>query len=227
MKKFINLLVLLITLSPAFAQEWETVKIDSVVLVKLPKGFTKTDTVNKYSLVANSPFGTILIFKSEDTPKVTPDIEKERHLRKFYDNYLTSIKELSSASSIKDEKDNLLGKLKVKDFTLQTDSGSGILYRDFRILHTNGATYIFEFLYKDIHKEYALPEREQFFNSIVLNDNLESADQFTNAEVKSEGHSNKSNYFIAGGISLILFAIMIIFKYRRKQTPAGLKHKLP
>ena len=216
MKKIIFFLTLSFFASSAYPQTWETVQIDSAVSVKLPKGFTKTESDKKYSLYAVSPFGTILIFKALDNPKVTPDIEKERHLKNYYDDYISNIKKSSTDAIIKDEKDGKLGELKVKDFTLQTDSGSGIVYRDFRILHANSATYTFEFLYEDIHKEYALPEREKFFNAIEVNENLEKSDQFTSESFGSETTDYSRMYLIGGAILLVLVLGIIVYSIRRK-----------
>lgn len=217
MKKLIFLLTIYLTPFLSFAQTWETLKIDSAVSVKLPKGFTKTETDKKYSLVAISPFGTILIFKSPDKSQVTPDIEKERHLQQYYDDYIKNVKRSSADAIIKDEKDSFLGELKVKDFTLQIDSGSGVLFRDFRILHANSATYTFEFLYQDIHKEYALPEREKFFNSIEVNEKLNRSDQFTSESLNTDTPDN-SKYLIWGIIVVVLAGGMIIIMVLRKKN---------
>jgi hypothetical protein len=200
----------------SLAQTWDTFKIDSTVSVKLPKGFRKIETDKKYSLAARTSFGTILFFKTPDIPLVTPDIEKDRHLKSFYDSYIKSVKTSSSDALISGEADNLIGELKVKDFTLQTDTGGGIMFRDFRILHANGATYIFEFLYQKIHKEYAIPERDKFFNSIEVNENLNRSDQFTSKSLNPEKPDN-TNYLIFG-IIVVLFVIgLTIFLVLRKK----------
>lgn len=220
MKKIIFVLALFIFPYLSFSQTWETVKIDSAVSVKLPMGFTKSEKDKKYSLVAVSPFGTIMIFKTPDRPLVTPDIERQKHLQDYYDDYISNIKQSSPDAIVKDEKDTLLGKLTVKDFTLQIDSGSGILYRDFRILHANSATYTFQFLYQDIHKEYALPERERFFNSIEVNESLNPTDQFT-AESLNAGKPDNTMYLIVGSAAVLLtIGLVIFFIVRRKKKRA-------
>ncbi|HQS51835.1 MAG: hypothetical protein B7X86_08365 [Sphingobacteriales bacterium 17-39-43] len=145
--------------------------------------------------MARTSFGTILIFKVPDNPQITPDIEKDRHLKNYYKNYIKSVKQSSKSGIITDEKDNLIGELKVKDFTLKIDTGSGILLRDFRILHTNGATYTFEFLHENVHKEFAVPEREKFFNSIEVNETISSSDQYTSQAPNSDSPDN-SKYLI-------------------------------
>lgn len=220
MKKIIFVLALFILPYLSFSQTWETVKIDSTVTVKLPIGFTKSEKDKKYSLVAVSPFGTIMIFKTPDRPLVTPDIEQQKHLQDYYDDYISNIKQSSPDAIVRDEKDTLLGKLTVKDFTLQIDSGSGILYRDFRILHANSATYTFQFLYQDIHKEYALPERERFFNSIEVNESLNPTDQFT-AESLNAGKPDNTMYLIVGSAAVLLtIGLVIFFIIRSKKKNA-------
>lgn len=217
MKPLILILTLLILSNISYAQEWEIVKIDSTVSVKLPKGFSKTDKDDKYSLVAVSPWGTILIFKTLDDKMSTPDIEKDKHLKKYYDDYIKNVRTVSPGANINDEKDGKLGALKVKDFTLQIDTGSGVLYRNFRLLHASSATYIFEFLYQDLHSEFAVPEKEKFFNSIEVNEQLGKTDQYTSDEINDNNAASKKYLYwaIPGGIVLIGFAFFLLQKRNR------------
>ncbi len=222
MKAIILTLALFILSNTSYSQEWETVKIDSTVSVKLPKGFNKTEKNDKYSLVAVSPWGTVLIFKTLDDPMVTPDIEKDKHLQKYYDDYINNVRTVSTGSIIKDEKDAMLGELKVKDFTLQIDTGSGVLYRNFRLLHASSATYIFEFLYQDLHSQFAVPEKEKFFNSIQVNENLSKTDQYTSAEINDNNAASKKYLYwaIPGGVILIAL-IMFLLKKRKSKFISG------
>jgi len=205
MKKLIILLAIYLIPFLSRAQTWDTFRIDNAVSVGLPKGFTKTETKQQFSLVARSSFGTILIFKVLDNPQITPDIEKDRHLKHYYENYIKSVKQSSKSGIITDEKDNLIGELKVKDFTLQIDTGSGVLLRDFRILHANGATYTFEFLHENVHKEFAVPEREKFFNSIEVNETISSSDQYTSQAPNSDSPDNTKYLILL--IMVVLLAI--------------------
>jgi len=205
MKKLIILLAIYLIPFLSQAQTWDTFRIDNAVSVGLPKGFTKTDTKKQFSLVARSSFGTILIFKVPDDPQITPDIEKDRHLKNYYENYIKSVKQSSKSGIITDEKDNLIGELKVKDFTLKIDTGSGVLLRDFRVLHANGATYTFEFLHENVHKEFAVPEREKFFNSIEVNETISSSDQYTSQAPNSDSPDNNKYWILL--IMIVLLAI--------------------
>lgn len=205
MKKIIILLAIYLIPFLSQAQTWDTFRIDNAVSVGLPKGFTKTDTKKQFSLVARSSFGTILIFKVPDNPQIMPDIEKDRHLRNYYENYIKSVKLSSKSGIITDEKDKLIGKLKVKDFTLKIDTGSGVLLRDFRVLHANGATYTFEFLHENVHKEFAVPEREKFFNSIEVNETISSSDQYTSQAPNSDSPDNTKYWILL--IMVVLLAI--------------------
>ncbi|MES3018984.1 MAG: hypothetical protein V4721_14450 [Bacteroidota bacterium] len=216
MKIFNLILALFILSNTAYSQDWETVKIDSTVTVKLPKGFTQSEKDDKHSLVAVSPWGTILIFKTPDNPAVTPDIEKDKHLKKYYDDYIKNVRTVSSSSLIKDEKDGLLGELKVKDFTLQIDTGSGVLYRNFRLLHASGATYIFEFLYQDLHNQFAIPEKDKFFNSIEVNEQLDKTDQYTSDEINNNNAASKKYLYWAIPAGILVIALIAFLLRKRK-----------
>ncbi|WP_411274070.1 hypothetical protein [Daejeonella sp.] len=214
MKSLLLIIILFIISNTSSAQDWETVRIDSTVSVNLPKGFTKTEKNDKYSMVAVSPWGTILIFKTPDDEMSTPDIEKDKHLKKYYNDYIKNVRTVSTGSIIKNERDSKLGALNVKDFTLQIDTGSGVLYRDFRLLHASSATYIFEYLYQDLHSEFAVPEKVKFFNSIEVNEQLNMSDQFTSDEINDNNTASKKYLYwaIPGGIALIGLAFFLLRK---------------
>ncbi|MCF8453857.1 MAG: hypothetical protein K9G42_11675 [Pedobacter sp.] len=79
------------------------------------------------------------------------------------------------------------------------------MLRDFRILHANGATYTFEFLHENVQKEFAVPEREKFFNSIEVNETISSSVQYTSQAPNSDSPDN-SKYLI-WFIMIVLLAI--------------------
>ena len=216
MRTIILILALFILSNRSYSQDWETVKIDSTVSVKLPKGFNKTEKNDKYSLVAVSPWGTILIFKTLDNPMVTPDIEKDKHLKQYYDDYINNVRTVSTGSIIKDEKDGMLGDLKVKDFTLQIDTGSGVLYRNFRLLHASSATYIFEFLYQDLHSQFAVPEKEKFFNAIEVNEQLDKTDQYTSDAINDNNPMSKKYLYWAIPVGITLLVLIVFLLRKRK-----------
>lgn len=214
MKRIVLLSLVLSIIYPAFSQEWKTVVIDSVVSVKVPylKAVQKDKT---YDLATETGFGKVFVFKTADDAKITPDIERDKHLMKYYKQYIGIISK-SSKGKILDVKDGLIGQLKIKDFTLETDTGTGVLYRSFRILHANNYTYTFEFLYEGVQKEYALPERDQFFKSISVNEALEKKDQYTSEALNTaNGNGNNKIWMIAGGVVLLLLVLYFIFRSRK------------
>ena len=215
MKKIIVLTTLsyFITLT-AFAQRWERVHLDSIVSVELPAGYTKTDTINQTIYSAISQFGNIIIVKTPDVPAKMPDIEKKKHLQNYYDNYLNKIK-TSTKGMISHERDTMLGDLHVKDFTLEVDSGRGKQYRNFRILHENCATYTFEFLYEDVHKDLGREDNDHFLNSIKFAFNPTVQSQFT-AESNANKPAPDNLVWIAATVVLIIIIILIIIWLSRR-----------
>lgn len=216
MKRILILLSIAAFSLNAYSQPWKTVKIDSALSVKLPKGFNKTTPDDQKNFSATTGFGTILIFKDPDNPETTQEIGKEKQLQKYYDDYIARVKASSKDGIISNEKDTLIGKLNVKDFKLETDSGSGKQYRFFRILHANDATYTFEFLYQDIHEEFALKEKDEFFNSITFTENLNKQDQFTDDAIVKPA-DNTNTWLVAGGGALLAIVIIIVALSRRKK----------
>jgi len=197
----------------AGAQEWPTVKIDSAVSVQLPAGFAKTDTANQVQVLASSDYGTIMVFKSDDNPEIM-EIEKDSHLEKYYKNYVNTVGSSAAGGNIINEKSTRLGDLKVKDFTLQVDSGGGKQYRDFKILHANGATYTFEFLYGYLHKNLVKPEKDRFFKSISVTEALDRQDQYTSPGIVQQNQISPL-WIVAGGA--VIVTLIVFFIVRRKR----------
>lgn len=220
MKKLIIIYLSIFTAIPLFAQKWKPAKLDDSVQVSLPGGFTKTDTLGQTLFNADSPFGQILITKQPDDPSTTPNIEKVDQLKKYYDNFVSKIKS-SSKGNISDARDTLIGKLRVKDFKLSVDTGSGKQYRNIRVLHVNSATYTFQFLYKEIHEGYAREESETFFNSIKIPPDATVDAQFTDPQnTTGEKPAGSTNYVLIGVIAGVILLIVIIILLRKRK-----KHK--
>ncbi|MEJ6979197.1 hypothetical protein WG906_01970 [Pedobacter sp. P351] len=214
--KTLFLLFLCFVPSILFSQEWKPYKIDDSVQVSLPTDFTKVDTLGQTSFTAKTSFGYIQITKQSDNPSTTPDIEKLRHLNSYYDNFVSRIRSSAKDGSIINEKDTLLGNLHVKDFTLAVDSGSGKQLRNIRILHENSATYTFQYLFQDIHEEYAAPESKLFFESIKIPPAIDVESQFTSPE-NTTGDTPSGNTSIYIGAGLILLIIVGILFYLKKK----------
>lgn len=217
MKKSLSTFLFYFITISLFAQ-LKPYKIDDSVQVSLPAGFKKTDTLGQTQITAETSFGFIQIAKQADNPHTTPDIEKAKHLDRYYDDFVKRIKKSSKTGTISHEKDTVLGKLRVKDFTLEVDSGSGVQIRNFRLLHENGATYSFQFLYKDISKEYAIPESKAFFESIKTTESLTLASQFTTPG-NTTGKAPRSNTRLYIGIgAALLIILLLLFFLRRKRN---------
>jgi len=216
--KNIHLTLIILFLSVAtYAQNWKPYKIDDSVQVSLPQGFERKDTLGQTVINAQSSFGNVLITKLPDNPHTTPDIEKEKHLKKYYDDFVKQIKSSAKDGVISDEKDTLQGHLRVKDLTLAVDSGSGKQFRNIRVLHVNSATYTFQFLYKEMHKDYAAPELTNFFNSIKIPPDASLQAQFTNpANTTGESPYGNRNLLIGVVAGVVVLIILYLLLRKRK-----------
>jgi hypothetical protein len=213
--KNLFLFVLVFACLQSYSQGWKTVKLDTTVSFQLPAGFQKSKSDSASSFSATTTFGTILIFKSIDNPIVTPDIEKDKHLTDFYNEYIERVKTSSGDGKISGEKDTLIGDLKVKDFTLEIDTGSGAEMRKFRILHANNATYAFEFLFQKMHTEFADEECVKFFNSINVTEGVTRADQYNARAEEGDGGVNP---YLVGLAVLAVIALIIYLVIRKKKV---------
>lgn len=217
MKNIIYIYLIIFLSMPVWAQKWKPVKIDDSVQVSLPGDFTRSDSTGQMVVTSNAAFGNIIITRLKDNPSTTPDIEKLKHLNQYYSDFVKQIQK-SSKGKIVTEKDTVMGKLHVKDFTLAIDSGNGVNLRQVRVLHEAGATYTFQFLYKEIHAEYAGEVQDQFFNSIKIPPESGIKTQFTSPETTTgiPPHGSSKNLWIAGvSILLILIIAWVIKKIRK------------
>lgn len=217
MKKLIFFYLLITAAIPGFAQKWKPTNLDDSVQVSFPSGFTKKDTLGQTLFNADTPFGQIQITKQPDDPSTTPNIEKVDQLKRYYDNFVQQIQS-TSKGVISEERDTVIGKLRVKDFKLAVDTGSGKQYRNIRILHVNSATYTFQFLYKDIHEQYAPEESNTFFNSIKIPPEATVSTQFTEPEnTTGKKPSGGTNYTLIGIIASVILLIVVIILLRKRK----------
>lgn len=217
MKNIIIYLFLSFTVVATNAQTWKSIQLDSAVSIQLPYTYVLKDTLGQKILTSKLSHGDVQILVTPDNPVKTPDIEKKKHLLKFYDNYLKKIQASSSSGTINNEKDGKLGDLYYKDFTLEVDSGRGKQHRDFRVLHENGATYVFQLLYQGMHEEYIEEDRKTFFNSIKIANNPGLETQFTeNADGKTDTDTQRI-LLMAGSVLLIAIIIFLVMRSRKKK----------
>ena len=219
MRSLILIPALIIISFLAQGQEFKPHKIDDSVQVSIPPTFQEKDTLGQHIISAATQFGNVLIVKTPDDPNRTPDIKKKSHLDAFYENYVKNIGASVQGGVITDEKDTVINNLRYKDFALQADSGGGKQFRNFRIVHVNSATYIFQFMYQEVHKEFAAPNMKLFFESIKIPPEATVANQFTEPENTTGAPPAGSNLSLIGWIvgAVVLVVVIIVFVVRRKK----------
>src|SRR4051794_35903997 len=123
MKKIIlSLSIMLISLA-GFSQALKPVKIDSLVTVSLPEGFTKKDTLGQQIYQGTASLGNILVLRVPNANN--KPLNKEKDLKDVFKNYINGIQKQSVNGSVMYPRDTTIGKLEGKVFTLRIDnSGS-------------------------------------------------------------------------------------------------------
>lgn len=216
MKHTVWLFLSMLISASVSAQNWKPVRIDDSVQVSLPADFARSDTGAQVMITARPSFGNILITRQEDNPQATPDIEKVKHLHKYYDDFVKRIRN-NSEGIITEERDTVIERLHMKEITLAVDSGSGKSFRKIRILHEAGATYTFQFMYKDMHEQYAQKSIDTFFSSIRIPPDAGVVSQFTkpgDTTGKAPGQT-RWTYWAIGGAILLVIILLIVRRFRR------------
>lgn len=214
MKKiFIGLSLILFALA-GFGQRLKTVKLDSLVSVSLPADFRMTDTLGQQTYTASAQYGYIIVSRSPN-PQGNKTLQKEKDLNNVFKEYIQKVQSSLTDGNVTKDHDTIINNLEVRDFTLTTDTGSGVQLRKFRILYTKPVTYTFQYLYDEIRKEVAKNEKDAFFKSITIAPGLNGTDQYA-----FYGKVTKLNALIivcvAAGIIIIVLIILLMRKRRRK-----------
>src|SRR5579859_6898485 len=179
MKKLMFLFAILFSAKTVFAQGYKPVKIDSLVTISMPAGYTQKDTLGQHIYTATTDFGYVVAMV-EPNAKNNQPLKKEKDLNNVLKTYISGIQKQSGNGSTENVRDTTVGTLKAKVFTLSTDDGSGnIQYRDFLLIYTKDATYTFQYDYPEIRADMVKAEARAYFSSIKLSPELQRDDQYT------------------------------------------------
>jgi hypothetical protein len=218
MKKLSLLFGLLFSVITAFGQGFKPVKIDSLVTISMPAGYTQKDTLGQHIYSANTDLGYMITIV-EPNAKSNQPLKKEKDLNNVFKKYIKGIQSQTANGSAQNVRDTTIGKLKGKAFTLYTSDGSGDAeYRNFVLIYTKDATYSFQYGFVDARKELIKSEEKSYFSSIKLSPELQRNDQYTDTTGSSSSLSTNSVIEIAGGV-LVVFAVvwLIFFRNRRNE----------
>ncbi|MDN5285140.1 MAG: hypothetical protein JWR38_1414 [Mucilaginibacter sp.] len=217
MKKIILSLTFILFAAFGFSQALKPVKIDSLVTVSLPKGFTKKDTLGQQIFTGSSSMGYIVVIRSKNAPNNKP-LDKERDLNQVLKTYIDGIQKQSRTGSVMYPRDTTIGTLKAKVFTLRIDNsgstGESPQLKSFILIYTQDVTYTFEYNYPEQRAELVKAELNAFSSSIKLAPDLKRNDQYIS---NAKGLSFGAKVGIYGGIPLVIIIIMITVIRRKKR----------
>lgn len=213
MKKIlINFSLILLGL-PAFCQTQKVVQLDSLVSVTLPADYAKRDTLGQQTYTASSQYGFMVASRSPN-PSTNKTLKKERELNNIFKEYIRKVQASMSSGTIINNHDTIINQLEVRDFTVRTDTGSGVQLRKFRILYTKPVTYTFEYLYDESRQDVGKKEIDGFFNSIKTDPSLDGRDQYLTFG-KWQGLSGTVIVLIISAVLIIVFIILVIRRKRK------------
>jgi hypothetical protein len=218
MKKLMIFLSMIMLIDRTYAQKkyyLDPVAIDNSVTVSLPKEFNKTNVNGQESFAANGQYGTMFVIRASN-PATAKDVKNADGLDKVFKEYVKKVQNSSGKGVILEDHDVTMGKLTARDFTLQTDTGSGLQSRHFRLIYTKNITYTFEYLYDDVSKDIAAGEMNAFFSSIKTDAGLDQTDQYVVST--QTDHSVFTKIILFGLIPLALIIGIVIYFKRRDDT---------
>ncbi|XHR93075.1 hypothetical protein ACFJIV_22470 [Mucilaginibacter sp. UC70_90] len=195
MKKIILSLSIVLFSLTGFSQALKPVKIDSLVTVSLPEGFTKKDTLGQQIYQGSASLGNILVLRVPNAN--TKPLNKESDLKDVFKTYIKGIQKQSVNGSVMYPRDTTIGKLEGKVFTLRIDNsgstGESPELRNFILLYTQDVTYTFEYNYPEQRLDLAKAELKQFSGSIKIAPTLDRRDQYL-SDAKGMSAPAKNRY---------------------------------
>lgn len=213
MKKILVIFSLILSATAAFAQvPLQPVKIDSLVTISLPKDYTKKDTLGQSIYSGKGAYGFMVVIRAPNADNNKP-LKKERDLNKVLQDYIKGIKGQAKGST-QNVRDTLIGHLKAKTFTLETDQGAGLQERNFIVIYTQDVTYTFEYYYEELRKDVIKEEYKAYSSSIKISPELKRTDQYLSM---SKGLSPALKYALFGGVPLIIIIVIIVMVRRKKK----------
>ena len=221
MKKIILSLSIILFSLTGFSQALKPVKIDSLVTVSLPEGFTKKDTLGQQIYQGSASLGNILVLRVPNAN--TKPLNKESDLKDVFKTYIKGIQKQSVNGSVMYPRDTTIGKLEGKVFTLRIDNsgstGESPELRNFILLYTQDVTYTFEYNYPEQRLDLAKAELKQFSGSIKIAPTLDRRDQYLS---DAKGMSAPAKIGIYGGAAVIILIIVLtVIKRKNSQLEAG------
>jgi hypothetical protein len=216
MKKLIILFGILFLVNSVYSETLKPVKIDSAVTISLPASYSKKDTLGQQIFSANNSLGYMIAIRAANEKGNQP-LKEEQDLNSVLKNYIKGIQSQSQNGSAQNIRDTIVGKLKAKAFTLQTNDGGDIQYRNFLLLYTKDATYTFEYGFPDSRKDLVKDEAKAYFSSIKISPALHRNAQYINTSQSMGLHIN-SIIEIAGGVLVISLVVWLIVKKRNRDN---------
>jgi len=219
MKKLMIFLSMIMLIDRTYAQAptnyyLSPVKIDNEVTVSLPKDFKQNAAKGQQSYAANGKYGSLFVISSQN-PTNAKAVKNVNGLDAVFKEYIKKVQTSSGQGTVINDHDVIMGKLQVCDFTLQTDTGSGVQSRHFRLLYTKNTTYTFEYLYDDFRKDEAVGEMNAFFGSIKTAPDLDRDDQYV---ISAQSSSSVIVKIILFGLIPLGAIIAAIVYFRRRNT---------
>jgi hypothetical protein len=223
MKKILTLFSISFLSVFALGQTFKPVKVDSLVTVSLPKIYQVKDTLNQHILTAQGLYGYMMVIKVTNAKNNTP-LKKEKDLNKVFNDYMKEVQQQSATGSIINKGDTIIGTLKAKVFTLESNNGGNSLEsRKFVLLYTQDATYTFEYFYRNVTAYLISDELNDFTGSIKLSPGLQRNDQYL--AIGQQTQSPIVRYFWYGGGLLIIIIIIVVITSRRRKAKKQVRKK--
>ena len=106
MKKLIFLFAILFSVKTVFGQGYKPVKVDSLVTISMPAGYTQKDTLGQRIYTATTDLGYVVTIV-EPNAKTNQPLKKEKDLNNVLKTYISGIQKQSGNGSTENVRDKI------------------------------------------------------------------------------------------------------------------------
>lgn len=208
--KHLFLLLLCLSTTTCFSQNWKEYIIDSNLALTLPENYTVTDTMDQKVIMAKLDGGLVMVTHMENNGQYEISVTDEPDLVLEYKSFRKGMLK-SARGKLIQEGAIVLNGLKTWKFSFSARWGEEKQTRYCQVLFLNKRIYVIHFWERVDKSAEMAPLREKLFSSLVLPSNLSLANQLN--LIDDETAAKRLGEKIGNLIFKLLIASALIFLF--------------
>lgn len=227
MKKLAISLLFILCFLHGNTQNWKTCRFDDLLSFKLPQNYVETDTLEQKLFSATGDFGVLLVNKIPDSNAMDFSVSNEDQLESLYLIFQREVLKTANGT-LHSSKSRELNNIKAKYFIFESLGEDQTLIQHTLLIFLNNALYSFNFWYDQEIEEKAMKERDRFFASLNLSEDLKFENQLTESDDYSGSVKAAENFgaIMSWSSIPILLVLFVLWKKNKYKTVIRIKNAI-